>query len=356
MLIVACLGLKTADADVVVFANRSEQVVSFKTFAADASPESGQPKAEYLLSSADVVCVPCRGPIIVEYADDTSAVQSNLADPNCAYFFYRKGGKLFLEQIGLAVSSATRGGRELESSRSLNYIATVPVKIFVDDNQRWKRTIWEPKLRNRVAAASHILERNFRIRFTVSSVGTWDSDDDTTDFTEALSEFQREAKLDGARLAIGFSSQSNARTQGRNKLGGTRGVMFQHILVREWQRGFTESEQRELLVHELGHYLGAAHSPESNSVMRPILPDQQIRYRSFRIRFDPVNALICYLVAEEIRLRDARSFGMVSPGTKHRLREIYSELARAQPDDPVAKAYYDVLRKHVPPRENHRAR
>jgi hypothetical protein len=62
----------------------------------------------------------------------------------------------------------------------------------------------------------------------------------------------------------------------------------------------------ELLVHELGHFFGAAHSPETNSVMRPLLADKQANSTRFRIGFDPLNALAMNLVTEEMgRLRFA---------------------------------------------------
>ena len=44
-----------------------------------------------------------------------------------------------------------------------------------------------------------------------------------------------------------------------------------------------------MLVHELGHFLGAVHSAESRSVMRPNIGDRQERVRSFHIGFDAPN-------------------------------------------------------------------
>ena len=40
--------------------------------------------------------------------------------------------------------------------------------------------------------------------------------------------------------------------------------------------------------HELGHFLGSVHSPEADSVMRPVLGDRQSRSVKFRVGFDPV--------------------------------------------------------------------
>ena len=49
------------------------------------------------------------------------------------------------------------------------------------------------------------------ISFQVVAVETWESDDQITDFRQSLREFEREAKLEPARLAIGFTSQYEFR-------------------------------------------------------------------------------------------------------------------------------------------------
>jgi hypothetical protein len=113
--------------------------------------------------------------------------------------------------------------------------------------------------------------------------------------------------------------------------------------LREWSKHVSEAERLELLVHELCHFLGAAHSPESVSVMRPILGDRQVRLKSFTIAVDPVNALVMNLVADDIRDRGIKSFGQISDTTAARLRVIYEVLGEALPDDPAAKNYLGFL-------------
>ena len=69
----------------------------------------------------------------------------------------------------------------------------------------------------------------------------------------------------------------------------------------------SEAERLEILVHELGHFLGAVHTADGNSVMRPALGDRRARGRSFRIGFDAPNTLAMNLVADELRSRRCRT-------------------------------------------------
>jgi hypothetical protein len=97
------------------------------------------------------------------------------------------------------------------------------------------------------------------------------------------------------------------------------------------------------LVHELGHHLGAAHSPEQTSVMRPVLGDNQAGRSDFRIQFDPVNALVVGMICEEMRRRNVMHLSALLPETKRRLQQIYIELARSLPDDPAGLHYVGLM-------------
>ena len=165
-------------------------------------------------------------------------------------------------------------------------LTTITVKILADDDEAATRDIWERRLRGRLAAASSVFERHCFVRFEVVAVDTWNSNDSITDFELSFADFEQQVRPAPARLAIGFTSQYRVMP-GRTHLGGTRGPLHSHLLVREWSNRISESEKLEVLVHELGHFLGAVHSPERDSVMRPILGDKQARAVGFRIGFDP---------------------------------------------------------------------
>jgi hypothetical protein len=182
------------------------------------------------------------------------------------------------------------------------------------------------------------------MRLAVKSFGTWETNDTVHDFGLTLREFERQVRPKDVHLAIGFTNQYRI-TRGRTHLGGTHGPLHTHILLREWSQHVSEPERLELLVHELSHFFGAAHSPEGNSVMRPVLGDRQARARAFRIAIDPVNALAMSVVGEEIRNRGIRSFAQLSEPARKRLESVYTTLAQALPDDPAPMAYLRYLRQ-----------
>lgn len=223
---------------------------------------------------------------------------------------------------------------------------TIAVKIFVDDEEPRRSDYWQEVLGKRLDRASTILSGYGSIRFSVIRFGTWDSDDGFHHFAASLKEFEKEADPKPAELAIGFTSQYRL-TRGDTNLGGTRGPMRKHILIREGSPNVQEIERLEVLVHELAHYLGAAHSAHANSVMRPVLGDGQSRARSFRIQLDEANASIVRLVSFEMANRNVMNMHRLSIPTKVGIREQYAKLARDFPDDPVALAYVKVMDRSI---------
>ena len=160
---------------------------------------------------------------------------------------------------------------------------------------------------------------------------------------DALTDFETKVDPAPARLAIGFTSQWKME-RGRIHMAGTRGPLSTHVLAREGNPQVTEPERLEYLIHELGHFLGAAHSPERNSVMRPVLGDKQAGRFGFHIQFDPVNTLAIAIISDEMRRRNLTRLAELSPDTRKRLGQIYTALAHALPDDPAAFHYAQLVR------------
>jgi hypothetical protein len=104
-----------------------------------------------------------------------------------------------------------------------------------------------------------------------------------------------------------------------------------------------EPERLEALLHELGHYLGAAHSPDPNSVMRPVIGDGRARSNRYRLGFDPTNAQIIRMISSEVSILGVRRFNQLSDVTKQRLIGQYQQLAQQLPDDPAAKRFLQYL-------------
>lgn len=330
--LLVALFCRPAAADVVVLANRTSNAIPVEV-----KPAAGSAQ-RLTLAPGDSTPVFVDGRASVAFIVRGELKKYNV-DANTAYYFGQiADGRFDLHQIGLGEDKSTATGRTLPGSAATAPLATIPVKILVDEEEPARQQHWERRLRDRVAAASEILRRQAGVELKVVATGTWDSDDKITDFFESLGEFERDVKPFPARLAIGFTSQYQV-VQGRTHMAGTRGALNTHILVREWSRQMSEPERLELLVHELGHFLGASHSPEQSSVMRPVLGDRQAVRKGFQVRFDPVNTLVMSMVGEELRRRRANKLVDMTLGTKARLRQIYQALSPTMPDDPAANHF-----------------
>jgi hypothetical protein len=215
------------------------------------------------------------------------------------------------------------------------------VAILVDPADLRSRAIWEKKLRKRMEEASDIFEHHCRVRFEVVSVGTWQSNPAIHSFDDALGDFAQKVRPGAARVAIGFTSRYDW-LQDESHLGGTQGSLASHVLIREGVR-VSEPERLEVLVHELGHFLGAAHTSDQSSVMRPKLGDRRSTAKSFRIGFDAFNTLVINLIAEEMRTRHIWHASVLSPEAKTAVRGAYMALAKNIPTDPVSTSSIESL-------------
>jgi hypothetical protein len=231
-----------------------------------------------------------------------------------------------------------------EPRRTMAKVTVVTVKLLVDDEEAARTELWHKRLADRLAAASKIIAATANIRFQVTDDGTRDSDDKNADFGRSLAEFEKEADPAPARVAIGFSSQFKIEP-GAVHLGGTRGPLHSHILLREWSKQTSENERLEVLVHELGHYLGAVHSRENDSVMRSKLGDRISRVKGFEIKYDDANARIMRLLSEEMRSRPVHSLRDLSARTKAEMLGRYTELLKIQPDDPATRRHIELIRQ-----------
>ena len=353
---IACGEASTVVADVVVLANRAGEAVRYRLAPAEAKSAGDAKDAWAQVEPGDIATIQVYDQATLEFLAGKSAEQYDVEADRCYFFYEDKAGDLQLEAIGLAGEQVKQpNGDSLATQRAEKEPAAKPlaiaVKLLVDDDERAARGRWEARLRARLETASALFERCCRVKFVVDEVAAWDSDDATTDFEQSLAEFEREVQSLPQRLAIGFTSQYPL-VAGRVHLGGTRGPLHSHVLLREWSQQISESERLEVLVHELGHFLGAVHSPEPISVMRPNLGDRKARLRDFRIAFDPLNALAMCLVGEALSQRPMSMFAALPPPTRSRLTAVYRTLAEAMPEDPAPPQYLALLgvRVRQPPR------
>ncbi len=358
-IICADTGSHRCAAGVVVLANRTAEKVEY----AFAPP--GGPEQRRTITPGDVVSIPAEKELYVAFPRGGKLRQYTLP-VNTIHYFMQHGGSLDLVQISLSQSSqpsasestseranpphgkdsaplgtapqspaAAAGIGVSATSAEAGQFTVIPVKILVDQHEPTVRRVWEKRLRERVAAASAIFERDCRVRFEVVAADTWETDNAAPTFEHSLRDFEKKVSPAPARLALGFTSRYEI-VPGQVHMGGTHAPLRPHILIREWSPAVTASLRLEILVHELGHFLGAVHSPEEDSVMRPRLVDHRSHDRRFRIGLDPVNTLIVCLVAQELRSRPLTSLSQLRPETKSVLREAYRALGRTMPGDESA--------------------
>jgi hypothetical protein len=297
---------------------------------------------QYVLNNADLVPIPVADKVSMTFESDGKP-QNFTLQPDSLYFFITDDKSLVFRKFELPAPPNEEPNSPPPKPRYVEPgIYTITVKFLVDDDQPAVRSIWEKELRERIAEASKIFERHCGVRFEVKAIDTWETSNDITDFEKTLREYETKVSPAPAHVAIGFTSQY-AIPHGMTHLGGTRGPLYPYVLIREWSQHVTQSERLEILVHELGHFLGASHSADPYSVMRPQLGDRRSHSVNFRIGFDPLNTLAMNLLADQLRAQTYRGFSQMPLDTRRELQRIYLLLGKDLPKDPAAEHYVEML-------------
>jgi matrixin len=329
----------SAEASVLVVTNRGSKSVPF---AIAVEPVASSSTRQFNLAAGDVMPIAVSGPAQLFFKAAGRPKAYRVVPFGIYYFANTQAGQLDLQQIGLGPSEVKSyealrpADKTSASDKSTPATVVIPVKILYDEDEIAAGPAWERRMRARFEQVSQVFQKHCFARFEIVAIETWESSDDNLGVPELLGEFERLVDPAPARLAIGFTGQNRAAFP---HLGGTRGPLHTHLIVREWAAHNTEAERLEVLLHELGHFLGAVHSPESNSVMRPALGDHQAHAAKFRIGFDPLNTLAMCLVVGELKDRPQVRFSDMQDSTRFQLRRIYTELAHALPNDPAAPRY-----------------
>lgn len=329
-------------AAVVVLDNQSEGSVKVRV-----APIGGESR-ELALAPGDVVPIPVSHSVELTYARGEEEVSARI-DPNTVHRFVTKKEGLLLEQVRFSQSRSSRWWH-VPGQAGPAPAVVVPIKILADDEYAQAYGDWQARLRATIAAASESLERHCGVRFDVVAEATWESDDDAGDFRRLEAAFREEAVAAPAWLAIGVTGQF--RISEEHPLPHVDRVPFSsHLLLPEVQEGLAEADQLALLLHELGHFLAAAHSPDENSVMRsPIVEGKKdVQRRPAGTRFDAINTLAMNLVAQEIRLRGARHVGQIERGTRAAIRAIHGEMAHRVRGDRQPAQFAEMFREQLPP-------
>lgn len=344
-LLVACLTAESVQAAVVVIANRADQTV-----ACALAPVWGQTK-HYSLAPGKHIAVPISDLVEIHFVSGGVSVRQAL-EPNTLHIFTAAPEGLRLRRVEFSQSWGApwlhRDGPDGPPPS-----AVVPVKLLVDEEQPAVRAAWESELRAQLSAASRFIEAYCGVRFEVVAIDVWKSDDAQKGFAGLEQDFRQKVNPEPAWLAVGVTSQY--------RLGDNaplshlpREPLGTHLVVPDLQTKLSKGDHLELLVHELSHYLGAAHSPEPASVMRSHFERKDAKdakdadhRRAGVTIIDPVNTLVMNLVGEEIRLRGVRNVASMPRSTRQYLQAIYAEMARNCPQDPDVARYAALMQDPV---------
>ncbi len=335
--LILALNSSRCEAGVAILVNDTNAPVRFSIFNADGKQQ------QYTLDRADVIPIPINDKIGVSFESEGKP-RRYLLEANAIFHFLMTDKTLDLRTFLIPAPPDEDPNLPPPKARDIAHTTyIIPVKILADDDQPMLQKIWEKEFRERIEAASEIFERHCGVRFEVKAVETWVSDNAIADFEKTMQEFESKVNPAPAQLAIGFTSQYMI-PHGVMHLGGTRGPLFPYILIRELgSQHVSKSERLEILVHEMGHYLGASHTADVDSVMRPQLGDRRSHSLSFRIGFDPLNTLAMNLVTDELRARTYHGFPLMPLDTRRELQRIYLSLGKELPDDPAAEEYIAML-------------
>ena len=136
VLTLALVG-RAAIADVVVLANRTPNAIPVQV-----KPVTGAMQ-RITLAPGDSIPVFVDGRSTVAYAA-RDGIKQYTVDANTAYYFGQTADRnIGLQQIGLGEDKSTAAGRTLPGSAASAPLATIPVKICVDEEEPARQQHWE---------------------------------------------------------------------------------------------------------------------------------------------------------------------------------------------------------------------
>lgn len=326
----------SADAAVVAIYNSTERPVSFSV------GHPGKPAASYTFSAGESRLVSVGRQPNIAFTSLGKTTRFRL-EPYHAYAFAPDQSGVQFHGIDLA--GALPPPNDVPADPPAFPSLKLAVALLADDNNFRARDAWERVYRARIAAASAILERQCGVGLVVTSVGEWKSDPTHGDLLQQAKIFEK-ATVPAGALAIGFTSRypkADAKTNDQST-GFCRSPLWPFILVRDGLLR-TEPERVEVVVREVGHYLGAAHTPDPLSAMRGDLAAGRGLVGRYPIGIDPLNLLAVAIWVEEMRSGSPKSIADLKQLSRERLAVYYKTLSGLLPTDELAPELLAALER-----------
>jgi hypothetical protein len=347
MSLVACavveLGLSSSSvASVVVLANRGKQPVEFVV------GQGGQWTSRYRLAPRELVPVEAVDGLEIGFLADRRLQREPLG-ANSLWYLRGDADHVQLQrvQFPMAAGPWLRVGQQNRSKTP--EVVVVPVKILVDEEQPAIDKVWRAEATEQLDRLSEFLQKYCGVRLKVVAADTWNSDDSAgNDYRRLDADFRQVVGPEPGRLAIGFSSQWTA--SGGHMPSHAVRPLDSHLLVPGLNEKFSSSDQFKYLAHQLGHYLGAAHTREEGSIMQP--PGGRANAASAAL-YDPLNTLAMNVVADEIRRREVRSVAEISRGTRRFLFGVYMKMGERGLRDRQMQQLVEMVRDPLPQRTDY---
>ena len=330
LVVVACLVCPAAQAAGVALYNATDRPVTV------AVGHPGKPGTTFSLAAGEARLVPVGRQPDISFQNAGKAVKYRL-EPYHAYMF--STDKNGVEFHGIDLAGAMPRPDDVPADPPALTPLRLPVALYADDANPRARVGWERLYRDRIAAASAVLEKQCGVGLTVASVGDWKSDASHGDLAQQAKLFETAATPPAGVLAVGFTSRfPRAEPRGGESeppTGFARQPLWPYLLVRDGNLR-TDSERTEALVREVGHFLGAGHTPDPRSAMRGKLADGRPFVGRSPIGLDPLNLLAVGIWADELRAGKPKSVADLKPASRERLAVIYKTLSGLLPGDELA--------------------
>jgi predicted Zn-dependent protease len=171
-------------------------------------------------------------------------------------------------------------------------VRTAKVRVWADSDHRGQSARWRRRIADEIDYANQLLVPMLGLRLEIAEIGPWDRHEPGASLRETLTDLAAHDNGDGVHFVIGLTSALSMVSTDQHELGMAE-VLSKYIVL----RGFSDIEERKaferrypdieaereevldarrrhkqtvVLLHEIGHSLGAIHEQEAGWIMHPI--------------------------------------------------------------------------------------